>query len=145
MRRSRNSPRHATWRSDLEPAGRPDGGCAGRAGPRHDAGLGPAFQAHAVGRHLRGLARTYPANNDVAEGIRRVSALLEWTVERQRNGVVAGKSALRVSDACPHTLGEFEGYSRRRGRDGSFTEDIDKTNDDAMDALRYGVMELNRG
>lgn len=98
-----------------------------------------------AGRHLRAIARTYPAENDVAEGIRRVSALLEWGVERQARGIVQGRSTLRISDACPHTIGEFEGYSRRKGRDGSFTEDVDKTNDDAMDALRYGVMELNRG
>jgi hypothetical protein len=98
-----------------------------------------------AGRHLRSRARTYPAANDVAEGIRRVSALLEWAVERSTRGVVLGHSALYVSDACQHTIGEFEGYARRRARDGSLTEDVEKINDDAMDALRYGVMELHRG
>lgn len=98
-----------------------------------------------VGRYLRGAARTYEARNDVGEGLRRVSALLEWTVERVQSGPVLGRSALWISDACAHTIGEFESYSRRRGRDGAFTEDVDKINDDAMDALRYGVMELHRG
>lgn len=97
-------------------------------------------------RALRGVARVYDAQNDVCEGIRRVSALLEWTAERATTGVVVvGRSALHVSDACSHTVGEFEGYSRRRARDGSFTEDVDKRGDDAMDALRYAVMELTRG
>jgi hypothetical protein len=98
-----------------------------------------------TGRGLRGTARTYPAQNDVGEGIRRVTALLEWGADRARTGTVTlGRSALYVSDACPRTVGEFEGYSRRKGRDGAFTEDVQKIDDDAMDALRYGVMELQR-
>lgn len=100
-----------------------------------------------VGRGMRDkggrIATVYPAENDVAEGLRRVTALLEWSVDRARTGVVTlGRSALYVSDACPHTIGEFESYSRRKARDGSFSEDPEKISDDAMDALRYAVMEF---
>lgn len=100
-----------------------------------------------VGRSLRdGLGRiatVYAAENEVGEGIRRVTALLEWAVDRAKVGVVTlGRSALYVSDACTNTIGEFESYSRRRARDGSFSEDPEKINDDAMDALRYAVMEF---
>lgn len=97
-------------------------------------------------RALRGVARVYEAQNDVGEGIRRVTALLEWTTERATTGAVTiGRGALHVSDACSRVIGEFESYSRRKARDGSFTEDVDKIGDDAMDALRYAVMEMTRG
>lgn len=98
----------------------------------------------ACGRALRKgcAALVYPGDNDVAEGIRRVQSLLEWAVERARAKVpIVGRSALYVSDACPHIIGEFEGYVRRRERDGSFSEQPLKKNDHALDALRYVAME----
>jgi hypothetical protein len=90
----------------------------------------------------------YAANNDVAEGLRRVQARVEWANERKAARSLdaparAPRGALYVSDACPHLIGEFEGYVRRRDRDGAFTEQVEKKNDHALDALRYAVMELS--
>lgn len=97
----------------------------------------------------RGLPgpRVYGADNDVAEGLRCVSAHLERAVERdaqRRAGglVTPGAPALYVSSACTHTIGEFESYSRKKARDGSVTETPTEVDDDAMDALRYAVMSL---
>lgn len=84
----------------------------------------------------------YPANNDVQEGLNRVAAMLEWAVTRPGN-LGSQRPALYVSDACPHVIGEFESYSRRKDRDGSLTETPEKKGDDAMDALRYAVMALS--
>lgn len=102
----------------------------------------------ACGRALRTTdALVYPGDNEVAEGIRKTNALLEWAVERARvkgkdGADLVGKPALYVSDACPHVVGEFEGYVRRKERDGSFSEQPLKKNDHALDALRYVVTEL---
>lgn len=97
----------------------------------------------ARGLRAAGLRRVavYDADNDVGEGIRRVAARLEAAADRaaQRVGIV-GRSALYVSDDCHHTIGEFESYARQRARDGTFSEAPEKKGDDAMDALRYGVM-----
>jgi hypothetical protein len=104
----------------------------------------------ACGRALRKgcSALVYAADNEVAEGTRKLQALLEWAVERaaskRKSGVeLVGAPALYVSDACPHTIGEFESYQRRRERDGSFSEQPLKKHDHAMDALRYVVMETS--
>jgi hypothetical protein len=97
-------------------------------------------------RKLRSTgALVYPADNDVGEGIRRLNARLEHACERatakaRREHTPAGKSALYISDACPYTLGEIEGYVHRRERDGSFSEQPEKRDDHAMDALRYAEM-----
>jgi hypothetical protein len=103
----------------------------------------------ACGRALRKgcAALVYAGDNNVAEGIRRVQSLLEWAVERARSKTSAGadlvgRPAIYISDACPHIIGEFEGYVRRRERDGSFSEQPLKKNDHALDSLRYVAMEL---
>lgn len=92
-------------------------------------------------RVARQRAGVFDADNDVGEGIRTVSARLESATDRadRRRGIV-GRPALYVSDACAHTVGEFESYARQRARDGTFSETPEKKGDDAMDALRYGVM-----
>lgn len=102
----------------------------------------------ALGRLLRkrGLAaRTYAADNDVGEGLRRVEARLEWAVARAKGGASAARStgkALYVSDACPQVIAQFESYARKKDRLGAITEEPMDTGDDAMDALRYAVMAL---
>lgn len=96
-----------------------------------------------AGAKLRGLGTlVYAADNDVAQGLRRIIARLEWAVERARTkstdgAELVGRSALYISDACPHTIAEMEGYVRRRERDGRFSEQPLKRDDHAMDALRY--------
>jgi len=87
-------------------------------------------------------ARAYGADNRVDEGIRRVTTRLERATARR--GGPAREPALYVSDACLHTIGEFESYSRKRARDGSLLEAPAEVGDDAMDALRYAVMALTR-
>lgn len=87
---------------------------------------------------------SYPTDNNVTDGIRRVQALLEWGCVRAASAVpIVGHPALYIADACPRTIGGFEGYVRRKQRDGSFSEDPEKRDDDEMDTLRYGVMELS--
>ena len=102
----------------------------------------------AAGSKLAGVSLVYPADNEVAEGIRRLSARIEWTAERARvkgttGAALVGRGGFFVSDACPVTIGEFEGYVRKRERDGSFSEQPEKRNDHAMDALRYAEMETD--
>ncbi len=99
----------------------------------------------ATARKLRGVSTVYPADNDVAEGIRRCAARFEWAAERVRvaakgGAQVVGRTALYVSDACPHTIGELEGYAHKKERDGSFSEQPEKRDDHAMDAMRYAEM-----
>lgn len=105
-------------------------------------------QPQAMQSLQRGLRRTYKAlvygaENDVAEGIRRVQGMLEL---RESPLILPGQSRMRpslvVSDACQHTIGEFESYSRKKDRLGEPTEAPDKRGDDAMDALRYATMHL---
>lgn len=89
-------------------------------------------------------AEVYASDNEVQDGISRVASLLEHaTMRAQAPHVAAAKMpALYISDACQYTIGEMEGYVRKKGRDGEFTEQPVKANDHAMDALRYGVTEL---
>lgn len=92
-------------------------------------------------------ARVYGANNDVGEGIRVVTAMLEEAVRRHRERS-AGRPvkhlapALYVSDRCHHTIGELESYARKKLRDGSISEEPTDVGDDAMDALRYAAVTL---
>lgn len=88
--------------------------------------------------------RCYGADNDLVEGLRRVTAALERAVERGGDIDASGPPALYISDACAHTIEEFESYSRRKAKDGSILEEPQEINDDAMDALRYAVMALTR-
>lgn len=90
-------------------------------------------------------ARAFDADNEVAEGIRRVEARLEAAVDRGR--AVAPRvrrPALYVSDACPHLIEELESYTRETDRWGELTDTPLKRKDDAVDALRYLVMDLTR-
>lgn len=107
------------------------------------------MQTLAIGLRKAGVQRqVLPADNDHGEGIRRVTARLEWAVERAADAARGrqtqrpGRCALYVSDACHHTIAEFEGYARKRERDGSVSEAVEKRNDHAMDALRYGAMAV---
>ena len=67
-----------------------------------------------------------PAENDVGPGIQAVT-----------RAIAAG---MTVSPRCTGLLGEMPGYTWAKQRDGSFQERPVKVNDDACDALRYGVM-----
>jgi len=92
-----------------------------------------------TGKHLRNVTLVYPADNDVGDGIRAVTAMLEAAVERAEGRDDPKRPALYVSDACPYTVSEFESYVRARQRDGSFSEAPHKVMDHAMDAIRYLV------
>ena len=96
---------------------------------------------HRVGAAPYG-GRATPADNRVEEGIRRVTARLERATARGAG--LRRAPGIFVSSACVHTIGEFESYARRKARDGSILEAPAEVGDDAMDALRYGVMALTR-
>lgn len=81
--------------------------------------------------------RTYPADNDVGEGIRRVGARLECV------GATSKMPALYVSDACVETIKCIEGYGRKRVR-GELVEAPQEIDDDPADALRYAVMGVGQ-
>jgi PBSX family phage terminase large subunit len=67
-----------------------------------------------------------PAENEVGPGIQAVT-----------RAIAAG---MTVSPRCVGLLGEMPGYAWAKQRDGNFQERPIKFNDDACDALRYGVM-----
>lgn len=77
---------------------------------------------------------TVPANNAVMVGIQAVKARLPMAGD--------GLSRLTVDPACVNLLGEFEGYVWRGGKDG-LKDEPEKTNDHAMDALRYAVARVD--
>jgi phage terminase large subunit len=52
------------------------------------------------------------------------------------------KGGMTVSPLCQGLLGEIPGYTWAPNRGGGFKEEPVKINDDACDALRYGVMAL---
>lgn len=93
----------------------------------------------ALSQGLRGLARVYPADNDVGEGIRRVGARFEAVDAAGEQPVTR---ALYVSDACPILIDKIEGYGRKRTAQGALTEAPQEIDDDPCDGLRYGVMGL---
>lgn len=101
----------------------------------------------ATATKLTGTTLVYAGDNDVASGIRRIVARLEWAHERARTRARSGASlvgggALYVSDACVNVIAEMEGYVRKRERDGAFSEQPQKRNDHALDALRYLEMGI---
>jgi hypothetical protein len=49
---------------------------------------------------------------------------------------------MTISPDCEGLLGEIPGYTWAPNRGGGFKEEPVKVNDDACDALRYGVMAL---
>jgi phage terminase large subunit len=79
---------------------------------------------------------TVPANNAVMAGIQAVKARLP----------AAGDASprLTVDPSCVNLLSEFEGYVWRGGKDG-LKDEPEKTNDHAMDALRYVVARVSAG
>jgi len=76
------------------------------------------------------------ADNTVTEGIQAVKARLAIAGD--------GRPRLTMSPACANTIAEFESYSWRE-RSGNMIDEPEKINDHAMDALRYGIMFLDRG
>ncbi len=87
------------------------------------------------------------AQNDVAEGIRRVAVAFDPQpiAETVRNSSAPPKLKPRmfVSSKCPKTISEIERYTYRIVR-GVPTEQPVEVGDDACDALRYAVMALTR-
>jgi phage terminase large subunit len=58
--------------------------------------------------------------------------------------VTTALADLTVDPSCVNTISEFESYQYPDGRRGNSDNPI-KENDHAMDALRYGIMELVSG
>lgn len=77
-----------------------------------------------------------PADNAVTEGIQRVKARLVDAGD--------GKRRLYVTPSCVNTIAEFESYCWKQQRDGDLKDEPDKTNDHAMDALRYALMAVDK-
>lgn len=75
------------------------------------------------------------ADNDVAEGIRRIVRGLDPVNEPGR-GLMP---RLFVHRSCARLISEFDGYRYREIR-GQLTESPQEHDDDALDALRYAVM-----
>lgn len=74
----------------------------------------------------------YPADNSVAPGIRTVSEMLVPAGD--------GKPRLFVVEDCENTLEEFTNYKYKdNSADVAGKDEPVKLNDDAMDALRYGL------
>ncbi len=90
----------------------------------------------AVRRMLNGSPVVRNANNDRAEGVRRVQSAM---LPRQTgSGLEPG---LLISDRCANLIRELESYCYREIK-GIPTEEPADGNDHALDALRYGVMAL---
>jgi PBSX family phage terminase large subunit len=71
-----------------------------------------------------------PATNDVLPGLDSVAAAI--------------KDGMSVDPSCVGLLGEMPGYTWMTDRAGGLKEKPVEINDDACDALRYGVMALRR-
>ena len=87
--------------------------------------IDPSATSFRVQMHRDGVS-SWPANNDVLDGIRTVS------------GLIAGDQ-VRFSRACPHLIGEMAGYSwdataQKKGEDKPM-----KVNDHGVDGWRYGT------
>jgi phage terminase large subunit len=54
-----------------------------------------------------------------------------------------GRPRLTFAPACANTIAEFESYAWRE-TGGAMRDEPEKINDHAMDALRYGVMYLDK-
>lgn len=90
----------------------------------------PSEPAYILDCQRAGL-RMVPANNDVAPGIGAVS-----------DAITHG---LTVDPSCVGLLSEIPGYTWQPQRGGGFREVPIEINDDACDALRYGVMSFGPG
>ena len=82
----------------------------------------PAYIAECIGAGLRMEA----ARNDVDAGIQAVSAAIH--------------DGMTIDPSCDGLLGEMPGYTWMTDRAGGFKEKPIEINDDACDALRYGVI-----
>ena len=76
------------------------------------------------------------ADNAVSEGIQRVKARLVDAGD--------GRRRLYIAPHCVNTIAEFESYVWKQQRDGELKDEPDKTNDHAMDALRYALMSVDK-
>jgi len=76
------------------------------------------------------------ADNAVSEGIQRVKARLAIAGD--------GQPRLMIAPQCVNALAEFESYCWKSGRAG-MKDEPEKTNDHAMDALRYAIMGIDGG
>jgi phage terminase large subunit-like protein len=76
-----------------------------------------------------------PANNTVRDGIQAVKSRLARAGD--------GRPRLTFAPACANTIAEFESYAWRE-TGGAMRDEPEKINDHAMDALRYGVMYLDK-
>lgn len=74
-----------------------------------------------------------PADNAVTEGIQRVKAHLAQVGD--------GRPRLTIAPSCVNLIAEFESYCWKESREG-MRDEPDKSNDHAMDALRYATMGL---
>lgn len=79
------------------------------------------------------------ANNTVMTGIQTVKHRLATYGETSRGRL----ARLVISRSCANVISEFEQYQWRETRDGLHDAPI-KTNDHAMDALRYAVMAVDK-
>lgn len=75
------------------------------------------------------------ANNTVRDGIQAVKSRLARAGD--------GRPRLTFAPACANTIAEFESYAWKE-TGGDMRDDPEKVNDHAMDALRYGVMYLDK-
>jgi hypothetical protein len=82
-------------------------------------------------------ARVRDTDNSMEDGISSVADRL--AIRETEDGQRFAK--LYVSPKCPNTIREFGLYRRKRDprNPEGFMEDVDKRNDDAMDALRYAI------
>jgi PBSX family phage terminase large subunit len=82
--------------------------------------------------------QTYPAVKEVKAGIQKVSSRLQ--VQKD------GKPRLFVFENCIHTIKEFMLYEWETHREGKAEkEEPKKLHDHCMDALRYIIMQIDRG
>ena len=83
-----------------------------------------------IGLNIRGAA------NSVQEGIDCVAGALFV-----RRDTAEPYAKLYVAPQCEATIREFSKYRRRKDgkAEGQFLDDVEKTNDDALDALRYAM------
>lgn len=75
------------------------------------------------------------ANNTVRDGIQAVKSRLARAGD--------GRPRLTFGAGCANTLAELESYAWKE-RSGNMQDEPEKINDHAMDALRYGVMYLDK-
>ena len=85
----------------------------------------PSEPAYIAECRSAGLHMT-PATNDVDAGIQAVAS--------------AFADMMTIDPGCSGLLGELPGYIWQTDRSGGFKEKPVEVNDDACDALRYGVM-----